>query len=61
MYRGSPVSLNFCILFFFFFVNSLQALHVNPDSLTCISGRNLSSTNKNWFTISFVVYLVLTC
>ena len=51
IYRKSPVSLNFCIISFFFFVNGPQALYINPGYLKCISGINLSPTNKNLFTL----------
>ena len=61
MYRQSPVSLNFWILSLFF-VNDLQALHVNLGCrLKCISGINLSHANKNLLTLSFILHLVLTC
>ena len=53
-------SLNFCILSLLF-VNGPQALYVNPYSLKCISGINISPVNKTLFTISFVLYPVLTC
>ena len=34
---------------------------MHPGCLKCISGMNLSPANKNFFTISFNLYLVLTC
>ena len=43
------------------FANGLKALFVNPGYLKCISGINLSPANKNMFTISFILYLLLTC
>ena len=54
------VFFNFWILYLFF-VNGQEAQHVNPDWLKCISGINLSTTNKDLFTISFILSLVLTC
>ena len=60
MYRESPVSLNFYILSLFF-VNGPQALYINPVCLKCSSGMDLSSVNKELFTISFILYLVKTC
>ena len=59
MYRESPVSLNFWILPLFFAKVS-QALYVNPGCLKFISGINLSPANENVFTISSILYLVLT-
>ena len=35
--------------------------YINPGYLKCISGINLSPAYKNLFTISLVLYLVLTC
>ena len=45
----------------FFFVNGPQALYVNLGCLKFISGINLFHANKNLFTISFILNLVLTC
>ena len=46
---------------FFVFVNGPQALYVNPGCLKFIWGINVSLGNKNLLTISFILYLVLTC
>ena len=53
--REYPVDLNFCILALFY-INGRQALYVNPDIIKCISVINLSTTNKNVFTISFILW-----
>ena len=50
---------NFCILSLLL-LNGQQELYVNPGCLTCNSGINLSPVIKNVFTISFILYLVLT-
>ena len=34
-----------------------QALYAKPDYLKCIVGMNISSANKNLFTISLILYL----
>ena len=60
MYLESPVSLKFFIRSLFL-VNGPQALHVYPGCLKCISGINLPPANKNLLTISFILYLILTC
>ena len=49
----------FCFLNFFyslFLVNGSQTLDENPGCLKCISGINLSSADKNLFTIAFILY-----
>ena len=59
-YRKSPSFANFCILSLFF-VNEPEALYLNPGYLKSTSGINLSPANKILLTISFPLYLVLTC
>ena len=44
----------------FLFLNGPQALYVNPGCLKYISGIKLSPANKILFTLSFILYLVLT-
>ena len=57
IYLESPVS----VFFLCCFVKDLQVLYVNPSYLKCISDINSSPANKNLFTTSFILYLVLTC
>ena len=64
VYQESPVSLNFYTISLFF-VNCPQALYVNPDlpsagsCLTCFQGIDVSPVHKTFFTISFILYLVI--
>ena len=37
-------------------MNGSQTLDENPGCLKCISGINLSSADKNLFTIAFILY-----
>ena len=60
IYRESAVFLNFFFLPLLF-INVQQALYGHPGCLKCISSINLSPANKNLLTISFILYLVLTC
>ena len=64
--RFDECILNLPFLWFFFirslfFLNGPQALYANLGCLKCISGINLSPTNKKLQTISFILYLLLTC
>ena len=50
------------MLFICFFLDDLQVENVNQGCPKCILGIHLSPANKNFFlTISFLLYLVLTC
>ena len=49
------------LIFSLFLVNGPQALYINPDCLKCILDINLPPDNKKIFTISYIIYLVLTC
>ena len=60
MYLESTVSLNFCILHFFFLIIVRQPLYVSPGCLKCVSGENVSLANKNLLTISLTLCFVLT-
>ena len=60
IYRGSPVFLSFYILSLLL-VNGPDVLHVNPCYRKCVSGINISPSNKKLFTISFILYLELAC
>ena len=59
VYCESPVLLT--LYPSFVFINDTQILHVNPGYLKFIIGMNSSPDNENLFTISLILYLVLTC
>ena len=50
---------NFLYSLYLFFVNDRQALYENPSCLKCILGISLSPAYKKFFTISFILYILL--
>ena len=46
-----------CFILSLFLVNGPLGLYVNPAYFNCISGIDISLTNKNLFIISFILYV----